>query len=65
VAVLEKLNLALRAALKDPELIKREEAVGLTVVSDERLEPAQHKKFVETEMVRWAAVIKEAGQYAD
>ena len=63
--VLAKLNAALRVALKDPELIKREEAVGLTVVNDERLEPAQHKKFVEAEMVRWAAVIKEAGQYAD
>jgi tripartite-type tricarboxylate transporter receptor subunit TctC len=64
-AVLEKLNTALRAALKDPELIKREEAVGLTVVNDDRLQPAQHKKFVEAEMVRWSAVIKAAGQYAD
>ena len=64
-AVLAKINAALRVALKDPELIKREEALGLTVVNDERLEPAAHRKFVEVEKVRWAQVIKEAGEYAD
>ncbi|HEX4326036.1 MAG TPA: tripartite tricarboxylate transporter substrate-binding protein [Burkholderiales bacterium] len=60
-AVQEKLNAALRAALKDPELIKREEAVGITVVTDDRLTPAGHRKFFEAEAVRWAKVIKEAG----
>jgi tripartite-type tricarboxylate transporter receptor subunit TctC len=65
VAVLEKLNAALRAALKDPELIKREEALGLTVVTDDRLSPAGHRKFVEAEKARWAKVIKDAGEYAD
>jgi tripartite-type tricarboxylate transporter receptor subunit TctC len=64
-AVLAKLNAALRAALKDPELIKREEALGLTVVNDDRLEPAGHRKFVEAEKARWAKVIKDAGEYAD
>ncbi|MDM0015012.1 tripartite tricarboxylate transporter substrate-binding protein [Variovorax sp. J22P168] len=64
-AVLAKLNAALRTALKDPELIKREEALGLTVVSDERLEPAGHRRFVEAEKLRWAKVIKDAGEYAD
>lgn len=64
-AVLAKLNDALRAALKDPELIKREEALGLTVVSDERLDPAGHRKFVEAEKLRWSKVIKDAGEYAD
>ena len=63
--VLATLNSALRAALKDPELIKREEALGLTVVTDERLDPANHRKFVEAEKNRWAKVIKDAGEYAD
>ena len=48
-AVIEKLNAALRTALKDPELIKRQEALGLTVVTDGRLAPAEHKKFFESE----------------
>jgi tripartite-type tricarboxylate transporter receptor subunit TctC len=64
-AVLAKLNAALRAALKDPELIKREEALGLTIVNDNRLEPAGHRKFLEAEIARWGKVIKEAGEYAD
>lgn len=64
-AVLAKLNQALRSALKDPELIKRQESLGISVVTDQRLEPAQHRKFVEAEMARWAGVIKAAGQFAD
>ena len=63
--VLSKLNEALREALKDPELIKRQEALGITVVSDARVEPAAHKKFVEGEVARWAKVIQAAGAYAD
>ena len=63
--VLAKLNEALRGALKDPELIKRQEALGITVVSDARVEPAAHKKFVEAEVMRWAKVIQAAGSYAD
>lgn len=64
-AVLSKLNEALRAALKDPELIKRQEALGITVVSDTRVEPEAHKKFVESEAARWAKVIQTAGAFAD
>ncbi|QJW85702.1 tripartite tricarboxylate transporter substrate binding protein BugD [Ramlibacter terrae] len=63
--VLARLNAALRAALKDAELVKRQEALGLTVISDERLDPAGHRKFVEAEKQRWAKVIKDAGEYAD
>ena len=50
-AVLEKINAALRSALKDPELIKRQEALGITVVTDGRLAPAEHRKFFESEVV--------------
>lgn len=64
-AVVAKLNQALKAALRDPDLIKRQEALGISVISDTRLEPPYHRKFVETEMARWATVIKAAGQYAD
>ena len=63
--VTAKLNTALRAALKDPEFIKREEALGAVIASDARTEPAGHKKFVEAEIAKWAPVIKAAGTYAD
>jgi tripartite-type tricarboxylate transporter receptor subunit TctC len=64
-AVLDQLNTALRAALKDPEFIKREEALGAVVVTDARLSPAEHKKFVEAEINKLGTAIKAAGQYAD
>ena len=63
--VLARLNEALRAALKDPDLIKRQEALGISVVSDARLEPGAHRKFVEGEAARWGKLIQAAGAYAD
>ena len=59
--VIQKVNAALRTALKDPELIKRQEAVGITVVTDGRLAPAEHKKFFEAEVNRWTKTFKDAG----
>jgi tripartite-type tricarboxylate transporter receptor subunit TctC len=64
-AVVDTVNAALRQALKDPEFIKREEALGAVVVTDARLSPAEHKKFVESEINKWGPAIKAAGQYAD
>jgi tripartite-type tricarboxylate transporter receptor subunit TctC len=64
-AVTDKINAALRTALKDPEFIKREEALGAVIIVDSRVGGAEHKKFVEAEIAKWAPVIKAAGQYAD
>ena len=64
-AVQDKLNAALRASMKDPEFIKRQEALGAVVITDGRLAGAEHKKFVEAEINKWGPVIKAAGQYAD
>ena len=63
--VLDMMNVALRNALKDPEFIKRQEALGAVVVTDNRVNPAEHKKFVEAEINKWGPAIKAAGQYAD
>jgi tripartite-type tricarboxylate transporter receptor subunit TctC len=64
-AVQDQLNAALRVALKDPEFIKRQEALGAVVVTDARLAPAEHKKFVAAEIDKLGVAIKAAGQYAD
>jgi tripartite-type tricarboxylate transporter receptor subunit TctC len=63
--VLAKLNTALKAALKDKEFIKKQEGLGAVVANDKRVEPAEHKKFVQAEVARFGPVIKAAGQYAD
>ncbi len=64
-AVQDKINTALRAALKDPEFIRRQEALGAVIITDSRLGSAEHKKFVESEINKWGPAIKAAGQYAD
>ena len=63
--VQKKLNDALKVALKDPEFIKKQEGLGAVVVSDKRVEPAEHKKFVAAEIAKFSPVIKAAGVYAD
>ena len=64
-AVLDQMNTALRNALKDADFIKRQEALGAVVITDNRVNPAEHKKFVEAEINKWGPAIKAAGQYAD
>ena len=63
--VVNKVNTAMKAALKDPDFIKKQEALGAVVVTDKRLEPAEHKKFVAAEIAKWSPVIKAAGVYVD
>ncbi len=63
--VVAKLNTALKAALKDPDFVKKQEGLGAVVVTDKRVESAEHKKFVADEIAKWSPVLKAAGVYAD
>lgn len=63
--IVTKINDALKVALKDPDFIRKQEALGAVVVTDKRIEPAEHKKFVQSEIAKWGAIIKAAGTYAD
>lgn len=64
-AVLATLNAALKRALKDPDFIQKQADLGAVVVTDKRVEPAEHKKFVAAEIAKWSPIIKAAGVYAD
>ena len=64
-AVLKQLNDALKLALKDPDFVTKEEALGAIVVSDGRVEPAAHKAFVAAEIAKLKPVIEAAKQFAD
>ena len=64
-AVVTKINEALKVALKDADFIKKQEGLGAVVITDKRIEPAEHKKFVAAEIEKWGAVIKAAGTFAD
>jgi tripartite-type tricarboxylate transporter receptor subunit TctC len=64
-AILDQVNAALRKSLQDADFIKKQEALGAVVITDNRLSGAEHRKFVEAEIAKWGPVIKAAGQYAD
>jgi tripartite-type tricarboxylate transporter receptor subunit TctC len=64
-AVLKKLNDALKQALKDPEFIKKRRRPGRRRRDRQAREPAEHKKFVASEINKWSPLIKAAGVYAD
>ncbi len=63
--VMAKLNNALKVALKDPDFIKKQEALGAVIITDKRVEPAEHKKFVTSEIAKWGPVISAAKVYID
>jgi tripartite-type tricarboxylate transporter receptor subunit TctC len=64
-AITEKLNAALKLALKDAAFVKKQEEVGNIIVNDDRLTPEGHKKFVADQINKLGVAIKAAGQYAD
>jgi tripartite-type tricarboxylate transporter receptor subunit TctC len=64
-AVLKQLNEAMKAALKDPEFIQRQEALGAVVVTDKRTDPEGHKAYVTAEIAKLRPAIEAAGKFAD
>jgi tripartite-type tricarboxylate transporter receptor subunit TctC len=60
-----KLYGALRSVFSDPAFVQKQEAMGAVMIIDKRNEPAEHKKFVATEITKWNPIIKAAGVYAD
>lgn len=64
-AITKTLNDALKKAIKDPEFIKKQEALGAVVVTDKRVEPEEHKKFVAAEIQKIKLAVDAAGKYAD
>ena len=44
---------------------KKQEGLGAIVVTDKRVEPAEHKKFVAAEMAKIKTAVDAAGKYAD
>ena len=64
-AIVQKLNAALQAALKDPDLVKRFNDISTDPMPDDRATPAAAEKMLLSEIDRWAPIIQASGQYAD
>jgi tripartite-type tricarboxylate transporter receptor subunit TctC len=64
-AVVQKLSAALKAALKDPDLIKRFNDINTDPIAEDKTAPEVLGKLLLSEIDRWAPIIKAAGQFAD
>ena len=64
-AVVQKLSAALKAAVKDPEVVKRFGDINTVPVSEDRATPEALGKLLISEIERWEPVIKAANQFAD
>jgi tripartite-type tricarboxylate transporter receptor subunit TctC len=60
-AIIQKLHDAMNDAVETPEIKTRLEQYGAELVSPERRSPEYLQNFVESEIKKWAAVIKVAG----
>ena len=63
--VVDKLSGALRAALKDPAVIKRFADLGTEPVAEARATPEALRTHLQSEIARWKPIITKAGAYAD
>lgn len=63
--ILDKMNLAVRAALKDPEVIRRMADLGAEIAPDSKLSPEGLHSWLKSEIDRWGSVIRASGHFAD
>jgi tripartite-type tricarboxylate transporter receptor subunit TctC len=56
--IVEKLNQIATEAMRDPTVKEKLAVQGATLIGDD---PAHFHAFMESEIVRWAKVIKDAG----
>ncbi len=62
---IDKFGDALRAALKEPDIVTKLNELGAVIVPDAKLTPAGLQTWLAEETARYAPVIKAAGQFAD
>jgi tripartite-type tricarboxylate transporter receptor subunit TctC len=63
--VIEKLNVALRAAMQDPMVKQRLTDLSSDIAPMDKITPAGLRTHLESEINRWGPVIRKAGVYAD
>lgn len=63
--IVEKLNSALSQTMDTPEVQNRFKQVGGTIVSSERRSPDYLRRFVKSEIAKWAVPIRAAGLSID
>ena len=59
------MNAAVRAALKDPDVVKRMDDLGAEIVPDAGNTPDALRVWLKSEIDKWGPVIKAGGKFAD
>ena len=62
---IDKLNAALRASLKDPDVASKFAELGAQIVPESKQTPAGLRDWLRSEIDKWQPVIRKAGVYAD
>jgi len=63
--VIDRMNGAVRTALKDPEVMKRMADLGAEIVPDSKLTPEGLQTWLKAEIDKWGPIIKAGGKFAD
>jgi tripartite-type tricarboxylate transporter receptor subunit TctC len=63
--VIDRMNAAVRAALKDPDVMKRMDDLGAEIVPDSKLSPEGLQTWLKSEIDKWGPIIKAGGKFAD
>jgi tripartite-type tricarboxylate transporter receptor subunit TctC len=63
--IIDKMNVAVRAALKDPEVIRRMAELGAEIVPDSKLSSEGLHSWLKSEIDKWGPAIRAAGAFAD
>jgi tripartite-type tricarboxylate transporter receptor subunit TctC len=64
-AIVERMNQAVRAALKDPDVVKRMDDLGAEIVEDRTNTPEALQAHLKSEIDKWGPVIRAGGKFAD
>ena len=64
-AIVDRMNQAVRTALKDPDVIKRMDDLGAEIVPDATNPPEALHAWLQSEINKWGPVIKAGGKFAD
>ena len=64
-AIVDRMNAAVRTALKDPDVIRRMDDLGAEIVPDATNTPEALQAWLKAEIDKWTPVIKAGGKFAD
>ncbi|MES3003782.1 MAG: tripartite tricarboxylate transporter substrate-binding protein [Pseudomonadota bacterium] len=63
--ILDKMNQAIRLALKDPQVVARMTDLGAEIVGEDKLTPESLHVWLKAEIDKWGPIIKATGTFAD